>query len=263
MAKRQQLRWGLVVALSLGVGLGTSQAQTTDGNVGIGTANPQEKLHVVGNVRFACPDRCISGHSTNSVTAGVVGATIGGGGDSIVGPNRVTDNFGTVGGGSNNQAGDPADSITNQRFATVGGGRENTASRGAATVGGGVENTASGTGATVSGGTTNAASGNQATVGGGQLNQVTGELATISGGLGVPIQTWNLVSQDAAIRHMGPMAQDFAAAFGLGESERHISTVDADGVALAAIQGLYQLVQDQVVQIAALEARLAVLEAAP
>ena len=38
---------------------------------------------------------------------------------------------------------------------------------------------------------------------------------------------------------MGPTAQDFYAAFGLGEDERHISTVDADGVALAAIQGLY------------------------
>ncbi len=39
------------------------------------------------------------------------------------------------------------------------------------------------------------------------------------------------------------MAQDFHAAFGVGEDERHISTVDADGVALAAIQGLYQLLQ--------------------
>jgi trimeric autotransporter adhesin len=34
------------------------------------------------------------------------------------------------------------------------------------------------------------------------------------------------------------MAQDFHAAFGVGPDERHITTVDADGVALAAIQGL-------------------------
>jgi hypothetical protein len=54
----------------------------------------------------------------------------------------------------------------------------------------------------------------------------------------MPIATWNLRSQDRAIRHMGPMAQDFRAAFGLGESEVGIATVDADGVALAAIQGL-------------------------
>jgi Chaperone of endosialidase len=57
---------------------------------------------------------------------------------------------------------------------------------------------------------------------------------------GVPIATWNLISQDPSIRHIGPMAQDFKAAFGVGESDRHISTVDADGVAFAAIQGLYR-----------------------
>ncbi len=44
---------------------------------------------------------------------------------------------------------------------------------------------------------------------------------------------------------MGPMAQDFHAAFGLGEDERYISSVDADGVALAAIQGLYQLLLEK------------------
>ena len=92
----------------------------------------------------------------------------------------------------------------------------------------------------------------------------------------VPITSWNYKSQDAAIRHMGPMAQDFYGAFGLGEDDTHISTVDADGVALAAIQGLYELVQDKAAritalesenaaqqqQIDALESRLAALEAA-
>ena len=83
----------------------------------------------------------------------------------------------------------------------------------------------------------------------------------------IPITTWNYEGQDPFIRHIGPMAQDFYAAFGVGEDDRHISTVDADGVALAAIQGLYQLVQEQAAQIvllqqqnAELEARLAVLE---
>jgi hypothetical protein len=69
----------------------------------------------------------------------------------------------------------------------------------------------------------------------------------------IPVETWNLKSQDPSIRHMGPMAQDFSAAFGLGEDNLHISTVDADGVALAAIQGLYQLSQDQAARIQALE----------
>ncbi|MFQ5856873.1 MAG: tail fiber domain-containing protein [Anaerolineae bacterium] len=70
----------------------------------------------------------------------------------------------------------------------------------------------------------------------------------------MPIQTWNYKSQDLSIRHIGPTAQDFYAAFGLGEDDRHISTVDADGVALAAIQGLYQLLQEKDAQIAALQA---------
>jgi hypothetical protein len=59
----------------------------------------------------------------------------------------------------------------------------------------------------------------------------------------LPLTEWNLISQPADIRHLGPMAQDFKAAFGLGESDRHISTTDADGVALAAIQGLNRKVE--------------------
>jgi len=54
----------------------------------------------------------------------------------------------------------------------------------------------------------------------------------------LPITTWNYIGEAAGVAHMGPMAQDFYAAFRLGDSERHITTIDADGVALAAIQGL-------------------------
>jgi hypothetical protein len=53
----------------------------------------------------------------------------------------------------------------------------------------------------------------------------------------LPISTW---SYDASpqTRHLGPMAQDFSAAFGLGDSDERIHTVDGIGVALAAIQAL-------------------------
>jgi hypothetical protein len=61
----------------------------------------------------------------------------------------------------------------------------------------------------------------------------------------IPILTWNYKSEDPSIRRMGPMAQDFWPAFGLGDDEMRISTIDADGVAFAAIQGLYEVVQDQ------------------
>ncbi len=84
---------------------------------------------------------------------------------------------------------------------------------------------------------------------------------------GIPISTWNYKSQDTSIRHIGPMAQDIHAAFGVGEDDRHITTVDADGVALAAIQGLHQLLRereaqlaDQQKQIEKLMARLARVE---
>jgi len=56
----------------------------------------------------------------------------------------------------------------------------------------------------------------------------------------LPISRWNFKTLPGA-DHFGPMAQDFHAAFGLnGGDDRHIATVDADGVALAAIQGLNQ-----------------------
>jgi hypothetical protein len=55
----------------------------------------------------------------------------------------------------------------------------------------------------------------------------------------LPIAEWNFKA-DPGTRHVGPMAQDFHAAFGVGPDDKHIATVDADGVALAAIQGLNQ-----------------------
>ncbi|HEX8253553.1 MAG TPA: tail fiber domain-containing protein, partial [Thermoanaerobaculia bacterium] len=54
----------------------------------------------------------------------------------------------------------------------------------------------------------------------------------------VPVSLWNYKSQDASIRHIGPMAQDFHAAFGVGEDNRRISVVDIAGVTLAGVQAL-------------------------
>jgi Chaperone of endosialidase len=72
----------------------------------------------------------------------------------------------------------------------------------------------------------------------------------------IPVETWNYKAQAASIRHIGPMAQDFAAAFGVGEDEKHITTVDADGVALAAIQGLNQKVETDNAELRAENAEL-------
>jgi hypothetical protein len=299
--------------------------------------------------------------------------------------NRVTDDYGTVGGGGNNQAGDNAGTTEDAVYATVGGGGSNTASGGDATVGGGGSNTASGWAATIGGGEGNTASGGDATVGGGWGNTASGDAATIGGGAenvvtavlatvgggysntasgraatvaggerntaqgdysfaagyranasnrgcftwgdsseadvtcyvangwvarasggvyfytnasyssgvyvaaggsswnafsdratkenftpvdgqtileklaALPVQEYNLKSQDPAILHIGLVAQDFSAAFRYGESDQAINMEDADGVALAAIQGLYELVQEKDGQITALEAEVSTL----
>lgn len=419
----------------------------------------------------------IGGHSGNWVTSGVYGATIFGGGEDEWGAhlNRVTDDYGTVAGGANNQAGDGGDTTDGRPYATVGGGYSNMASGrystvsggwdnqasgsfwgfttvsggysnqammdystigggrynqasgyywgdstvgggsynqasgdrstisggwynqasgGGSTVGGGRSNQASGTYSTVGGGISNQASGDEATIGGGEGNQASGTYSTIGGGswnqasgtkstvsggednhasglrstvpggyenqasgdysfaagrrakannqgcfvwgdsfepdvtcsvdnrwvarasggvyfytnssltsgvyvpagggswssvsdrnlkenlhpvdgrdiLGrvtqLPITTWNYLSQDASIRHIGPMAQDFYAVFELGEDDVSIATVDLDGVALGAIQGLAEIAEEQEalitqqdIRIAELEMRLSALEA--
>lgn len=298
--------------------------------------------------RVSGTDATISGGSDNQAME--EGATVGGGYD------NVSDGaFSTVGGGVYNAA--------NGRISTVGGGGGNEASEWSSTVGGGVNNTASGGNATIAGGGWNTASVGIATVGGGAQNIASGTGATIPGGqlnvaagkysfaagyrakieknhdgaflfadendydftsqhanefairatggarfvtgidhqtgdptagvvlwqggnswapmsdqnakdnitpvdgrdvlsnlVEIPIMTWNYKSQDPAVRHIGPMAQDFHTTFGVGEDDKHISTVDADGVALVAIQGLYQIVREQETRINSLTQKNADLE---
>jgi hypothetical protein len=349
----------------------------------------------------------IGGFSGNAVTAGALGATIGGGGASTL-TNKVTDDYGTVGGGRNNQAGDNAGTTTDRPGATVGGGFSNIASTQLATVGGGIANTANGNQSTVGGGETNTASGTTGTVGGGSGNTASGQSATVGGGgsntasgttgtvgggggntasglgatvgggsgntasgqsatvpggsqstaagvlslaagtrakanhdgsfvwadfqsadmassannqfiarasggfflqsdstldsqggfintttgaflsnVGVwtnasdaalktdftpvdpagvldqvadmPVTSWSYRAEPGVV-HIGPTAQDFHAAFGLGSDDETIGTVDADGVALAAIQGLNEKVEEKDARLAELESRLAAVE---
>ncbi len=286
----------------------------------------------------------IGGFSGNSVTAGVVGATISGGGMGVpapggIGPNRVTDDYGTVGGGQFNRAGNDTGATGDAAFATVGGGFGNWASGTRATVGGGILNRASGDSATVGGGSSNTASGNYSFAAGTQARalgdgtfvwndsnsfgtpfasdtnlssfgsvsttnsfhvRATGGArfvtntnnnsgpyvnpggtawnagshsslktdfaavdprAVLEGLAGLPLTTWRLRDGEPGVRHLGPMAEDFYAAFGLGDGDRAINTLDADGVAFAAIQGLYSLVQEQAALLAALQAEHAALAA--
>ncbi|MGA7304375.1 MAG: tail fiber domain-containing protein, partial [Rhodothermales bacterium] len=75
----------------------------------------------------------------------------------------------------------------------------------------------------------------------------------------VPVMEWEYRNSDEG-RHMGPVAEDFFDAFNLGNDNRYIGTIDAAGVSMAAIQGLYELVREQQALITALTTRLDELE---
>ncbi len=78
----------------------------------------------------------------------------------------------------------------------------------------------------------------------------------------LPLSTWHYTNE-TSVTHIGPMAQDFQPAFRVGSTNTTIATVDADGVALAAIQGLNQKLEAELesktARIAALEKEVASL----
>ena len=85
--------------------------------------------------------------------------------------------------------------------------------------------------------------------------------AVCAAALEVPVSNWRYRADDASVRHIGPMAQDFAAAFGVGSDDRRIETVDAFGVALASIQALHSQLRERDAQIDALWTELHALRA--
>jgi hypothetical protein len=279
------------------------------------------RLNTDGGGIYTNAPNLIGGSSVNTtVTTSIVGATIAGGGGNDTGgnayPNRVTANFGTVGGGANNTA--------NGFAATAGGGEYNTASGSYATIPGGYGNIATDN-ALAAGHRAKAdnqgsfvwadsseydfhsATANQFAVrctGGAKFvtlidsfgvgtagvrlqagdtawssisdrNQkknfqpVDGE-AVLEKLAKMPVQAWNYTwEEDTNTPHLGPMAQDFKAAFYPGRDDKSINTLEFDGVELAAIQGLNQKLEAEVkrgrdkdTQISMLQERLARLEAA-
>ena len=73
----------------------------------------------------------------------------------------------------------------------------------------------------------------------------------------LPLSWWRYIGYD--VKHIGPMAQDFHAAFDLGRDEKGLDGADLDGVALAAIQGLYQENQDLKARVTELERKVGLL----
>ncbi len=200
--------------------MGTGQYWNLTGNANanpdtafIGTIDLQPFEIRVNNIRalrlepasasLAATANVIAGGLGNEVDSGVVGGTISGGGSLLEG-NRVSGDYGTVGGGyssqaafrafvgggsNNNAAGNFAVVTGGQQNmatglnATVAGGKINQASDEYTTVAGGESNMASDTYATVSGGNLNEASDSYSTVGGGQQNKASGHGTTVSGGI--------------------------------------------------------------------------------
>ncbi|MEN9575396.1 MAG: hypothetical protein RL514_3251 [Verrucomicrobiota bacterium] len=193
-----------------GTTAGTHFLGTTD-NVALELkANSVRGLRIEPNTSSA--PNLIGGAPVNSVSSGVVGATIGGGGASSFNGTAITNivraHFGVIGGGGANGINTGATNSVigggylnvisnNAAFATVGGGIANGAGTNAATVAGGYynlasgfestvaggeANLASGTASFVGGGVTNIASGFEAVVGGGELNDATGPISFVGGG---------------------------------------------------------------------------------
>lgn len=78
----------------------------------------------------------------------------------------------------------------------------------------------------------------------------------------LPLTTWAYKEERGQPRHIGPMAQDFRAAFGLGTDDRTINTLDLDGINLAAAKGLVKRTAQLEGEVQRLEAELAEVKAA-
>jgi len=80
----------------------------------------------------------------------------------------------------------------------------------------------------------------------------------------LPITQWKYKAEPPGVKHIGPVAQDFHAAFGVGADDKHIADIDEGGVALAAIKGLNEKLEIELThkdaEIADLNARLQRLE---
>ena len=198
----------------------------------------------------------------------------------------VYGNWGTIGGGGDNQAG--ADG-REAPYATVGGGRGNDACGTASTVPGGRDNEASGDysfaagrkadtngqdGTVVFGDSTNTSIDAQ------NENEVRSQMpmyapafnttsarsaktavesvdpqTVLAGVEQLAITTWEFADTDGG-RHIGPMAAEFRTVFEVGDDDESIATVDADGVALAAIQALSRKLDRAVTRIETLRETL-------
>jgi uncharacterized small protein (DUF1192 family) len=75
----------------------------------------------------------------------------------------------------------------------------------------------------------------------------------------LPVTEWSFKGDP--VRHIGPTAQDFKAAFGLGPDETHITPLDIASVAVVGVKELHKMIEVRDAEIAEHEAKLAEREA--
>ncbi len=201
---------------------------TTAGAHFVGTLDNQPLDLVAGSQRvfrllgdYSAPN-IIGGQASNTVNPLAAGGTVsGGGGLWYEQPNRVTDNFGTIGGGKDNQAGNDAGNVFDAELATVGGGEHNQALATAATVAGGLSNQAAGVYSVVGGGLLNSIepTANSAAILGGYANEVDqgASRAVIAGGQNNQVRTNALYAAVAGGRYNTIFEETMSAAIGGGE----------------------------------------------
>jgi hypothetical protein len=248
------------------VGGGTANTAENGGAVGGGSSNTAEKHSVVGGGK-------------NNVADGAI-ATVGGGKDNDANGRRAT-----IPGGAGNYA-DGDYSFAAGREA-VDNGKDGTIIFGDSTWNEVTPDRPDQFVVQAGGGATLYSSSDLSTgvdlpAGGGSWSSVSARAAktavspvdpqaVLSGVESLEVSTWEYDSEEDAV-HMGPMAEAFHQEFGLGADRERIATVDADGVALAAVQGLAERLDEETRDLRAknerlrercsnLEARLDALEA--
>lgn len=65
----------------------------------------------------------------------------------------------------------------------------------------------------------------------------------------LPVTQWNYKKDTNKAKHIGPVAQDFYSIFGVGDDDKHISTIDPAGISLAGVKALDEKLKEQQIQI--------------
>jgi hypothetical protein len=224
---------------------------SSDGDVGIGTASPSEKLHLLESGDANTINLVQNSNATGTSAAAVVRTQADVANISFIGhgSGRTLSRFGQVLGG------------WGELIATAGNGLAvGTLSNVPLILGTNNVNRLqiAGTGAvTVSGNlTVNGVFSNPSSIDFKEAFRAVDPSAVLQKFARLPIQEWSYKSDEQKLRHVGPTVEDFRSVFGMGTEGKYIFPMDVQGVTMAAVQGLYQLVQEKDAQIAELQKQM-------